>query len=406
MPKPRRKPSSTPRLPAWLGPQVLVFSVASLLTDISSEMVAPFMPLFVTVVLGGGAFALGAIDGVAEAIAAVLKLEAGRWSDRLGKRRPFVVAGYALSGLARPLMGVVGSVWTAGAVRSVDRIGKGLRTSPRDALLAAAVPAEQQGRAFGFHRAMDHTGATLGPILAIGLLYLFGREPESLRKVFLWGAVPGVLAFFLLWSFVREAEQSPRANGKSLPRAWMPPKRLRPFMLALTVFTLGASSDLFLLLRASPHAITDALTALPLLWIGLHFVKTLSSVAGGHVSDRLGARPTLALGWLLYAAVYGALAFLEPGPVAVAVLLIYGAYYGLTEGPEKVLISRLSSAKEKAEAFGWYHLVTGLGALPASLLFGFLYDHVSPRAAFLTGAGFALAGLLLLLGAPAAPKKR
>lgn len=354
------------------------------------------MPLFVTAVLGGGALALGAIDGVAEAIAAILKLEAGRWSDRLRRRRPFVVFGYALSGLARPMMGLVGSVWTAGAVRSADRVGKGLRTSPRDALLAAAVPPAQQGRAFSFHRAMDHLGAALGPLLAIRLLYLFGREAENLRKVFVWGALPGVLAFLLLWLFVREAKEAPGAPAKALPRAWMPPEPLRPFMAALTVFTLGASSDLFLLLRAAPHAVTDALIALPLLWIGLHIVKTLSSVAGGQVSDRLGARPTLALGWLLYAAVYAALAFLDPGPVAIAVLLLYGAYYGLTEGPEKVLVSQLSSAKERAEAFGWYHLVTGLGALPASLLFGFLYDHVSPRAAFLTGAGFALSGLLLL----------
>jgi predicted MFS family arabinose efflux permease len=293
-------------------------------------------------------------------------------------------------------MGLVGSVWTAGAVRSADRVGKGLRTSPRDALLAAAVPLKEQGRAFGFHRAMDHLGATLGPILALGLLYLFGREAENLRKVFLWGAVPGVLAFLLLWLFVREADKGAPANSKALPRAWMPPRPLRPFMAALTIFTLGASSDLFLLLRAAPHAVTDALTALPLLWIGLHIVKTLSSIAGGHLSDRLGARPTLALGWFFYAAVYAALAFLEPGPVAVAVLLSYGLYYGLTEGPEKVLVSQLSTAKDRAEAFGWYHLVTGLGALPASLLFGWLYDHVSPRAAFLTGAGFALAGLGLL----------
>jgi MFS family permease len=405
MPKPRPKPSSK-RLPAWLGPQVLVFSLASLLTDISSEMVAPFMPLFVTAVLGGGALALGAIDGVAEAVAAVLKLEAGRWSDRLGKRRPFVVGGYALSGLARPLMGLVGSVWTAGLVRSTDRIGKGLRTSPRDALLAAAVPPKEQGRAFGLHRAFDHTGATLGPLLALVLLYYFGRETGNLRRIFLWGAVPGVFAFLLLWAFVREAEKSPSANGKALPRAWMPPKSLRPFMAALTVFTLGASTDLFLIMHVAPSEPKDALTATPLLWIGLHIVKTISSIVGGQISDRLGARPTLAFGWLLYAAVYAALAFLHPGPLAIAVLLVYGVYYGLTEGPEKVLVTRLSAAKDRAEAFGWYHLVTGLGALPASLLFGGLYQYVGPRAAFLTGAGFALAGLLLLAATPPAKGKR
>ncbi len=397
---PRLKPPST--RPRWLGPQVLVFGLASLLTDLSSEMVAPFMPIFVTAVLGGGALALGAIDGVAEAIAAVLKLQAGRWSDRLGKRRPFVVAGYALSSFARPLMGLVGSVWSAGAVRSLDRVGKGLRTSPRDALIAAAVPPAEQGRAFGFHRAMDHLGAVLGPLAALGLLAWLGPDPQNLRQVFLWGALPGLLAVLLLWAFVREAEIGEAPKVK-LPLRWLPPKELRPFMLALGVFTLGASSDLFLLLRASPASAQQALGVLPWLWIGLHLVKSASSLAGGQISDRLGARRTLALGWALYAAVYAALAFVQPGPWAIALVLVYGLYYGLTEGPEKVITVALARPQERAEAFGWYHMVTGLGMLPASLLFGWLYDQVSPAAAFLTGSGLALSGLLLLLfGCPKA----
>lgn len=400
---PKRMPPSKKirRSPAWLGPQVLVFGLASLLTDISSEMVAPFLPVFVTVVLGGGALALGAIDGAAEAVAAVLKLQAGRWSDRLGRRRPFVVAGYGLSALVRPLMGLVGGVWSAGAVRSLDRVGKGLRTSPRDALIAAAVPRAQQGRAFGFHRAMDHLGAVLGPLVALGLLAWFGREPENLRKVFLWGALPGLAAVLLLWLFVREA--GPARPPVRLPRRrWhaLPPRRLRPFMLALVVFTLGASSDLFLLLKAAPSSASQALGVLPWLWIGLHVVKSGSNLAGGAVTDRLGPRPTLALGWGLYALVYLAMAFTEPGPWAMALVLLYGCYYGLSEGPEKTLVARLASKSGQAEAFGWYHLVTGLGMLPASLFFGWLYDAVSPRAAFLSSAGLALLGLALLLRLP------
>lgn len=379
----------------WLGPQVLVFGFASLLTDMSSEMVAPFLPVFVTAVLGGGALALGAIDGVAEAVAALLKLQAGRLSDRWGRRRPFVVAGYGLSALARPLMGLVGSVWTAGAVRSLDRVGKGLRTSPRDALIAAAVPPLEQGRAFGFHRAMDHLGAVLGPLLALALLAQLGREPEQLRTVFFWGAVPGLLAVLLLWLFVREPEIG-RAPRVMRSWHWLPPRPLRPFMLALTVFTLGASSDLFLLLKASPDDASQALGVLPWLWIGLHSVKSASNLMGGQVSDRLGAKPTLALGWGLYAAVYIGMAFAEPGPAAVALVLAYGAYYGLTEAPEKSLVAGLSNTAQRAEAFGWYHLVTGLGMLPASLFFGWLYDAVSPQAAFLSSAALALAGLLLL----------
>lgn len=379
---------------------MLVFGLASLLTDISSEMVAPFMPIFVTAVLGGGALALGAIDGVAEAVAAVLKLQAGRWSDRLARRRPFVVAGYGLSAMARPLMGLVTGVWGAGAVRSLDRIGKGLRTSPRDALIAAAVPPSEQGRAFGFHRAMDHLGAVLGPLMALGLLAWLGRETENLRQVFLWGAVPGVLAVLLLWAFVREAEIGPAPRSRPKPWRWLPPKPLRPFMLALTVFTLGASSDLFLLLKASPSSASQAIGVLPWLWIGLHSVKSLSSLAGGQVTDTLGPKHTLALGWGLYAAVYAGMAFVQPGPWAIALLLVYGLYYGLTEGPEKALVARLAKANERAEAFGWYHLVTGLGMLPASLFFGWLYDAVSPKAAFLAGAALALTGLALLMRLP------
>lgn len=385
---------------AWLGPQVLVFGFASLLTDMSSEMVAPFLPVFVTAVLGGGALALGAIDGVAEAVAALLKLQAGRLSDRWGRRRPFVLAGYGLSAAARPMMGLVGGVWSAGAVRSLDRVGKGLRTSPRDALIAAAVPPDQQGRAFGFHRAMDHLGAVLGPLAALVLLAWLGPDPANLRTVFLWGAVPGLLAVLLLWAFVREPKigRAPRVK-----RRWhgLPPKPLRPFMLALTVFTLGASSDLFLLLKASPASAQQALGVLPWLWIGLHTVKAASNLAGGQVSDRLGARRTLALGWGLYAAVYVGMAFADPGPVAVALVLLYGLYYGLSEGPEKALTASLAAPSQRAEAFGWYHMITGLGMLPASLLFGWLYDTAGPKPAFLSGAALAAAGLLLLLRCPA-----
>lgn len=407
MPPQAQAHKAAPRA-AWLGPQVLVFGLASLLTDMSSEMVMPFLPVFITTVLGGGALALGAVDGVAEAIAAVLKLQAGRWSDRLGRRRPFVVAGYGLSALSRPLMGLAGSPWTAGLVRAADRVGKGLRTSSRDALLASSVGPQQQGRAFGFHRAMDHLGAVLGPLLALGILGLIGREPEKLRQVFLWGAVPGLLAVLLLWLFVREAETgaAPRLRRS---RHWLPPRPLRPFLLALTLFTFGASSDLFLLLRVAPPAPDDALMALPWLWIGLHIVKSSSSLLGGDVGDRLGPKRTLALGWGLYAAVYAGFAFSRPGPLGVALLLVYGLYYGLTESPEKMFVAGLSSPAGRAEGFGWYHMVTGLGMLPASLLFGWLYDAAGPKAAFLTGSAFAFGGLVLLWRVPApprAPKRR
>jgi MFS family permease len=374
---------------------VLALGLVSLLTDVASEMVVPLLPLFVTTVLGGGAVAVGLIDGLADLVKSLLDVVAGRYVDRSGRRRSFVLFGYGLSGLARPLVALATAPWQVVAVRVLDRVGKGLRSSPRDSLLAEQVTPQTRGRVFGFHRAMDHLGAVLGPLAALGLLSLFAGD---LRRVFLWAALPGALAVAVIVLFVKEG-----ASRVALERrgawTWTPPKELRPLLLPLAVFTLGASSDMFLLLK-----VTDtiaAVSALPLLWMGLHVVKVLSSLAGGPLVDRFGGRPVLTAGWLVYIAVYLGMAAASTPAAVVALFLFYGIFHGLSEGPEKALVARLAPAGRRGDGFGWYGLTTGLLSIPAALIFGGLWESWGPAWAFASGAGFAALALLLLWSQPA-----
>jgi MFS family permease len=371
---------------------VLALGVVSLFTDIASEMVIPLLPLFVTTVLGGGAVSVGLIDGLADMAKSVLDVGAGRRVDRTGRRRPFLLFGYSLSGLVRPLMAFAAAPWQVVGVRVADRVGKGLRSSPRDSLLADQATPATRGRVYGFHRAMDHTGAVLGPLVAVGLLHWWGQD---LRRIFLWAALPGALAVAVIYLFVREEPAAAkRSTGPAGAWTWLPPAELRPLLWPWAVFTLGASSDMFLLLKAAQ--VRSAVTTLPLLWMGLHLVKVASSLAGGPLVDRFGGRVTLSLGWLVYIAIYLAMGLAsDPGQVAV-LFLVYGLYHGLSEGPEKAMVARLSSAGGKGAAFGWYGLTTGVLGLLAALIFGGLWDAFGSRWAFFSGAGFAAVALALL----------
>lgn len=371
---------------------VILLGIVSLLSDAGSDMIVPLLPAFLTVALGGGAMALGWIEGIADTIASLLKLFAGQWADRVGRYRPFVVAGYTLSAIAKPFVALAAAPWHVIAVRATDRTGKGLRTSPRDALLAAAVPQERHGEAFGFHRAMDHAGAVIGPLVAILLLLFVTTE---LRTIFWLAAIPGALSIAFLF-FVPVDEAPPRiATQVRLSwRASRPGRTLARFLVPLAVFALGNASDLFLLLKASTH---DApLYTLPLLWLALHVVKAVSSLYAGRLSDRIGALPTIISGWIVYAAVYGALAFAESQVAIVALCIVYGLYHGLTEGAEKALVARLSPEDERGASFGWYHLTVGLCALPASVIFGTIWELYGSRSAFLFGAALAALACILL----------
>jgi MFS family permease len=388
---------SGPRFPraVWL------LGWTSLLTDAASEAIYPLLPVFLTHVLGARVVAIGIIEGTADATSSVLKLVAGRLSDRLGRRRPLVLAGYALASASRPLIALA-STWShVFAIRLVDRIGKGVRGAPRDAMLAALAPPGARGRVFGFHRAMDHAGAIIGPVAASLFLWWL---PGAYRLLFALTIVPGALAVLLV-SLVPEVPAYDRgavgaAPPHRLERQPLPPV-LKRFLIVLTIFTLGNSTDAFLLFRLSESGMPVALV--PLMWAALHLVKAALSTAGGALSDRLGRRMPIVAGWIVYAMVYVGFA-LSATPGALATwFLVYGLYFALTEGSEKALVADLAPLRAQGTAFGWYNAVLGFGALAASLLFAAVYQGLGAPAAFLMGGGVALiaSALLLTLRVPA-----
>ncbi len=379
--------------PSPLPRPVKALGFVSLFNDSASEMIYPLIPAFLTGVLGVGAVALGALEGAAEALASLLKVLAGRWSDRFRKRKAPTVLGYALSGIARPLIAVTTAFWQIFALRLTDRMGKGIRSSPRDALIADLVAPEDRGRAYGFQRALDNLGAFIGPLLAAGILLLV---PGNLRLVFGLAAIPVVGALLVLIFFVKEAPatRSSEASRQRGTFSGLSPA-LRKYLLCLFIFTLGNSSDAFLLLRAQNVGVSLAL--IPILWAVFNLVKSATNMPGGRLSDTWGRRRTLLSGWVWYALVYVGFAYAS-GVWAVWVLfLLYGVYYGLTEGVERAYIADLVNEQHRGYAFGWFHLTVGVGALPASLIFGELWDRVGPHAAFLTGAGLALLASVMMV---------
>jgi MFS family permease len=376
---------------------VLVLAAVSLLTDASSEIIYPLLPIFLTTVLGTSAAAVGAIEGAAETTSALLKLASGWWSDRASRRKPLVVAGYALASLARPLVAIAQSAGQVLAIRLTDRVGKGIRGSPRDALIAESVDPSIRGRAFGFHRAADHAGAVIGPLIAFALLRW---EQLPLRTVFLFAALPGVLSVIVLVMGVRETPRDTRA-ASATKKAAMPSlgaplgRAFWTFLISVLLFTLGNSTDAFLILRANQLGVSVALV--PILWAALHVVKSAASVPGGALSDRFGRKPLILAGWAVYAVVYLGFGRATETWHAWALFLAYGMFFGLTEGTQAALIADLVGSARRGTAYGWYYLAVGVGALPASLLFGLVWDRVSPRVAFDVGAVLAFAAALVLL---------
>lgn len=378
-----------------LGRNVVALGVVSLLTDAGTEMVTPLLPLFLTTVLGAGPAFLGLVEGAAESAASLLRLLAGWWSDRLGRRKGLTVAGYTLSSATRPVLALAAAPWHVLAVRLVDRVGKGIRGAPRDALLAASAAAGRRGLVFGFHRSMDNAGAVLGPLLATALLAGFSAD---LRTVFWLATIPAVASVLVLALAVREVPSGP--SGTAPPPVVGPPgpltsdARFPRLLVIIVLFTLGNSSDAFLLLKAQQTGVPVAL--LPILWAALHVVKALASLPGGALSDRWGRGRVLGLGWLVYAAVYAGFAFASSAAAMWGLTLTYGLYFGLTEGVERALIADFSPPAWRATAYGWYHLAIGIAALPSSLLMGALWQAFGPGVAFATGAGCALLAAALL----------
>ncbi len=391
--------SRLPR-PVWLLGWVSFF------TDTASEMVYPLLPLFLTKVLGAGAMSLGAVEGIAEAANSALKIFSGRLSDRSGRPRRLVLIGYGISSSVRPFIALASSWTHVLGIRFADRLGKGIRGAPRDAMLAEFAAPEQRGRVFGFHRAMDHAGAVLGPLLASAFLYFY---PGEYRTLFALTIIPGAIVIAIILLIPERAPSAPFAPpaldappaplrtpshpDEAAPHSRMPSAMWRA-LIVITVFALGNASDAFLLLRLSDAGVTTFW--IPLLWSGLHVVKVISSLAGGALSDRFGRRAVIAAGWIYYGAVYAVFALTDSPAVLIAVFLAYGAYFGLTEGVEKAWIADLAPATARGAAFGYYNAALGIGALLASLLFGAIWTSVSADAAFLTGAALAALATLLL----------
>ena len=372
---------------------VKVLGLASLLNDIAGEMVFPLLPNFLLTILGGNRFYLGIIEGAADSIASLLQLWSGGRSDQVGRRKGFVVFGYSLAAVTRPLIGIVVAPWQLLAIRISDRLGKGVRSSPRDALIADSTDASIRGRAFGFNQAMDHLGAVIGPLIAAGFLWIW---PNELRTLFLLTIVPGLLVVVLLAVLLRETPST--APPKERIHLTLAPfdQNFRRYLLALAVFTLGSSSDAFLLVRASELGVSTM--SLPLLWCVFHIVKSSSNLLFGSVVDKFGARPVILIGWFLYAVVYVAFGLATTAWEVWCLFLCYALFYGLTEPAEKTLVAILAGAERKGLAYGWYNCAIGIVTLPASLIFGALYQGFGPLVPFCFGAGMAFVGAILLIG--------
>ncbi|HKP45267.1 MAG TPA: MFS transporter [Pyrinomonadaceae bacterium] len=388
---------------------VFAISLVSLLNDASSEIIYPLLPIFLSVTLGASPAVVGLIEGAAESISSLLKLFAGYFSDRRGTRKAFVVFGYSLSSFVRPLLAFSANWYEVLGIRLSDRVGKGIRSAPRDAMIADTVRVEERGLAFGFHRAMDHTGAVLGPLLGYLLVLYLAVDRNSpsaseFKKIFLAASIPALAAVLVAAFYVREVKRKPHAaSDKSLPST---PLKLslqgfdgnfKRFLFIVALFTLSNSSDAFLLLRARQAGVS--IVAIPLLWAALHVSKVVSSLYGGDLSDRLGRRRLIVSGWILYAAVYAGFAFVSsPGTVWV-LFIVYGIYFGFAEGAEKALVADLVLPQQRGTAYGLYNLAFGITVLPASLLMGGLWNWRGPETAFIISAllGMMSAALLLVL---------
>ncbi len=372
---------------------VIALGLVSLFNDLASEIVVPLIPILLTTVLGAGPVALGVIEGVADAVAAFLKLWSGRRSDTLGGRRKgLTLAGYVLSNFARPLLGLAGGWGTVLLLRSVDRVGKGLRTAPRDALIADTTPPQIRGYAYGFNRAMDNGGAVGGSLLAAAVLTWSHIE---LTKMILLSAIPGFIAILVLVIGVKEAPAIAAPTPVPPPLTFSALSGgMRRYLAVVGVFTLARASETFILLLGHQHG--APVVELLLLWAALSFAKASTSTLGGRIADRVPRGAVVAISWSAFALSF-ALFAVFPGQQALWLITIgYGLFAGFGEGAERAVIGDFAAEKERGTAFGWYNLVLGLAAIPAGLLFGGLWHYAGASAAFLTAAGLAAVSVVLL----------
>jgi MFS family permease len=372
-----------------LRPQVILLGLISLLNDSASEMIYPLLPVFLTSTLGATPLIVGMIEGTADALSSILKLVAGSISDRLPRRKPLIVGGYALATISRAWIAVAGRWPSVLAARLLDRTGKGIRSAPRDALIADVTPFESRGKAFGFQRALDHTGAVVGPLLA--LLFLDGMH-LPMRSVFMIAVIPGAIGVVLLMIALNEprtADRGPRTatiEGPPLPMTFY------RALTAIAIFSLANSSDAFLILQAHAAGVSTGL--LPLLWAAHHVIKAVFSTQAGAASDRFARRYLLVAGWATYAVIYFLFPFAHSVGAFFVLFVAYAIPFTLTEGTERAWISDFLPSELRGKGFGIYYLVSGFGVLAGTALFGALYQYVSTTAAFDAGAALAIAAAI------------
>ena len=382
---------STERRPLGLHPNIFFLGLVSFLTDVSSELIFTLLPLFLANVLGVATIGIGLIEGLGDSAATLLRIPSGWLSDRMRRRKPLAILGYGISTIAKPFMYLATTWGLVLAVRLSDRVGKGIRTSPRDALVADSAAVEERGKAFGLHRAMDTSGAAVGLMVAAAAVFFIQRGQLELarftyQQLVLIGMVPAVAAL-LMFRFVHErreerwAEQPGEQKGKF-------DARFKVFLGVVALFSLGNSHDAFLILRAQD--LDSSVLYILLMLILFNIVYAATSIPAGMLSDKLGRRGVIVVGWLIYALVYLGFALASTWWQVWGLFALYGLYYGVTEGVVRAFVADMVPVERRGTAYGFYHTVVGITALPASLMAGWLWQAIDPAAPFLFGAGFAL----------------
>ncbi|WKZ31918.1 MAG: MFS transporter [Thermodesulfobacteriota bacterium] len=380
-----------------LNRNVFYTGFVSMLMDISSEMVYPLLPLFLTTVLGATKTAVGIIEGIAETTASILKIFSGWLSDKLGKRKLLMGAGYGISAVSRPLIAIATAWSHVLGARFIDRVGKGTRTAPRDAIIADSTEKEKLGLAFGFHRSMDTVGAIIGPGIAFLILLFF---VGNLRLVFLLSTIPALISVLVIIIFITEKKRT-REEAARLPRFSISDfdGPFRRYLVVVGIFSLGYFADAFVILRAEDLGVSSAL--IPIIYLAFNIVYALSSTPMGALADKIGLRRMVLAGFVYYSVIFVLIAFSTEALHIWILFPLYGIFKGMSEGTLRAYLATLAPPERKATAFGVYHTVVGLMLLPASVMAGYLWDNVGPEATFLYGSGMsALAALVFVVFRP------